>query len=281
MNDKPVIVYDDERHEYHLGDKLLPSVTQLASEFSKLNKEYFAAHPEYAIRGTQVHQELQDYYEGVKPFEMLSELAADIAGYMKPDDRIRCEVIVYNTELGYAGTADIVYLKGMTVGSIVDIKTGRTRNTMYERCQLSLYLLALKSMGYNTDNTCLFVLSPDGYTKYEPLSWEQMQKLEVGDLDVADDNLRKIQRYIARLEMLKVFADEYNDVEHELKQLLLGEFEAKNANTFVYDNYKFSYTKPSVRKSVDTAAMKKAGVYDQFIKETEIPAGVRLTKKEK
>lgn len=277
MKDK--IEYDDATHEYKIGDKKVPSVTELATEFSKLNKEYFKAHPEYAARGTAVHQELQEYLEGTRTVESLSDLAQEIAAYITPTKDARCEAIVYNTTLGYAGTADIIMVKGTTVGSIVDIKTGRNRNTLYERCQLSLYLLALKDMGYNTDETMLYVLCPDGYVKYQPLTWEQMKELECGDLTFdSDDESMMVQRKIEHLKMLEQFVEDYKNTETELKELLCGMFEKKQATTFAYDGVRFSYTKPSVRKSVDTAAMKKAGVYDQFVKETAIPAGVRITK---
>lgn len=277
MKDK--IEYDDATHEYKIDDKKVPSVTELASEFSKLNKEYFKAHPEYAARGTAVHQELQEYYEGERELTSLSELGQEIAGHMEPSKEMKNEVIVYNTTLGYAGTADVVMLKGTTIGSIVDIKTGRNRNTLYERCQLSLYLLALKDMGYNTDNTMLYVLCPDGFLKYQPLTWEQMKELECGDLTFdSDDESMMVQRKIEHLKMLEQFVEDYKNTESELKELLCGMFEKKQATTFAYDGVRFSYTKPSVRKSVDTNAMKKAGVYDQFIKETAIPAGVRITK---
>lgn len=279
MKDK--IEYNDATHEYKIGDKKVPSVTELASQFSRLNKDWLAAHPEFAARGTAVHQELQEYYEGERELDTLSDLAKEIAGFLGRNKDMRSEVIVYNTALGYAGTADIIMIKGTTVGSVIDIKTGRTRSSLYERCQLSLYLLALQDMGYNTENTKLYVLSPDGFTPYVPLTWEQMQELDSGDLTFDGNDAMVIQRKIEQLKVLESFVEDYKALESELKELLCGMFEHKRATTFAYGGIKFSYIKPTVRKSVDTTAMKQAGVYDQFVKETAVPAGVRITKGKK
>ena len=66
-----------------------------------------------------------------------------------------------------------------------------------------------------------------------------------------------------------------------MKELLGTQFQEKEANTFVCNDYKFTYIAASTRKSVDTSALKKAGLYDQYVKETQVAASVRITKVDK
>lgn len=278
---EPTIEYNAETHEYLLAGKKAPSVTELASKFSKLNKEWLEQHPEFAARGTIIHAELAEYYEGTKSFDELeNELSKDIAEHLDPDKRMKSEVIVYNTTLGYAGTADLVAISGTTIRAVVDIKTGRTRNKLYEQCQLSLYLLALQDMGYTVDETTqLLILHPDGTTKYQPLSWDKMVQLDEGDLDTDEETINKVHRLTERLKMLKDFYDEYNAVSQELKELLGEQFKAKEANTFVCNDFKFTYVAPTTRKSIDSAALKKDGLYEKYTKETQVAASVRITQR--
>lgn len=275
------IEYNDAEHYYKLDGKKVPSVTQLAKEFSGLDTTWLEAHPEYAMRGTAVHAELAAYIDGELSIDnMKSELSKQMAGYIEPKKGMQTEVIVYNTELGYAGTADLVCIKGDTVYHIIDFKTGKYRQSLYEQCQLSLYLLALKFMGYKTEDTQLFVLSPTGYTQYEPLSWEQMLNASESNLELADEEKDKFKEKLDRLKELQEAHLEYIFLENELKTELLKSFsESEGATKLVIDNYKFSYISPSVRKSVDTAKLKEDGLFDKYMKETKVSGSVRITTK--
>lgn len=277
---KTMIEYNNDTHEYQLGDKKVPSVTELASEYSRLNKDWLTAHPEYAARGTIIHAELAEYLEGrVSKEDLKHELSQEIAEYIDPAKKFQVETIVYNTTHGYAGTADILAIRGTTVYHVIDIKTGRSRNKLYEQCQLSLYALALQDMGYNIDDVKLSVLCPDGYVPYTLLSWEQMQQLQEGDLNPDHEFVEDVQRKIARMNMLRAFVDEYENLVAELRAQLAEQFAAKDATTFVCSDYRFTYSKPSVRKSVDTAALKKDGLYEKYTKESAVAGSVKITKR--
>lgn len=274
------IEYKADTHEYLYGNEKFTSVTDLATEYSKFDKEWLKAHPEYAARGTLVHDELADFIEGkLEIDDMKYDLSKQLAGFIENRKHWQSEMIVYNVEHKYAGTADLIRVNGLLVETIVDFKTGTHRNKLYEQCQLSLYMLALKDMGYDVDNTKLYVLSPDGYYEYQPLTWEKMQQLEEGDLELDDDTFDKINRLVARSNMLRPFQEEFEQIQGELRQLLLEQFEAKKANTFVYDNYKYVYSGPTERKSVDTQKMKDEGIYEDYVKVTPVAATVRITKR--
>lgn len=274
------IEYKADTHEYLYDGEKFNSVTELATLYSKKNTEWLAAHPEYAARGTLVHEELANFVEGKCEFDDLKySLSKQIAAFIDNPKHWQSEMIVYNTEHKYAGTADLIKVNGLLVEAIVDFKTGTHRDKLYEQCQLSLYLLALKDMGYHTDDAKLYVLSPDGYCEYQPLTWDRMQQLEEGDLELGEDEFNKVDRLVARSEFLKQYQEEYESIQAELRQLLLEQFEAKKASTFVYHDYKYTYSEPTVRKSVDTTKMKDDGIYENYTKETPVAATVRITKR--
>lgn len=278
------IEYKADTHEYLYGDEKFNSVTELATTYSKKDTEWLKAHPEYAARGTLVHDELADYIEGRLAIDdMKYELSKQLASYVDASKHWQSETIVYNLEHKYAGTADLIRVNGLLVETIIDFKTGTHRDKLYEQCQLSLYMLALKDMGYNVDNTKLFVLSPDGYYEYQPLSWEKMQQLEEGDLELDDDTYDKISKLVARSDMLRPFQEEFEQIQGELRQLLLEQFENKKANTFVYDGYKYSYTAPSVRKTLDKGLCRQIlnddDAFEACFKETPVAASVKITKR--
>lgn len=278
MNEK--INYDAERHEYSMDGNKIPSVTELAGKFAKLNTDWLNAHPEYAARGTLVHAELAEYYSGnITKDQLKYDQSKEMCEHLEPHKDMKVETIVYNTEHGYAGTADIICMKGTTIYYVVDFKTGNTRKRLYEQCQLSLYLLALESMGYDTENAQLLVVSPDGITKYPALSWDRMVQLEEGDLELEDDDSLLVMRLAEQLKMLRGIAEEADRVEAQLKELLSAKFEEKDATTYVCNDLRFVYTKAGTRKSVDTLALKKAGLYEQYVKETPVAASVRITKR--
>ena len=119
------IEYKADTHEYLYGNEKFNSVTELASLYSKLNTEWLQAHPEYAARGTLVHDELSKYVDGKLGIaDMQYELSKQIAAYLVPSKSMKSEVIVYNTEHHYAGTADVIKVNGLLVESILDLSEG-------------------------------------------------------------------------------------------------------------------------------------------------------------
>ena len=53
-----MLEYNEELHQYTLDGDIVPSVTELAKKFSGLNTEWLEKHPEFAERGTIMHNQL-------------------------------------------------------------------------------------------------------------------------------------------------------------------------------------------------------------------------------
>lgn len=285
MNETNTVVdYNDETHEYKIDGTLVRSVTALAKQFSGMDTTWLQAHPEYAARGTLIHDELSHYFNNDIGYDDLTfDKARDIVNNMLNADInvdvCGSEAIVYNKEHGYAGTVDLFLIEDNKVTYILDFKSGNTRSPLYEQCQLSLYRLAFQSMGYDVEHTNLYIAAPNGVTEYDPLTWEQMSGLEHGDLQVRDETQQEIQRLEGILREYRKCYDLYVETEANLRKLLVQEFTDVGGKTYVDGMFKFQFAPASVRKSVDTKRLKDDGLYEQYIKETAVAPTVRVTKR--
>lgn len=269
--------YNDDTHVYTLDGKILTSVTQIASEICGIKPQYFTKGA--AARGTDVHTELGQYYDpncdyGANDFT--TELAPEIAKFLSQEPDMRTEVMVFNKDLGYAGTIDLLRINDRVVTDIVDFKSG-TVNKKYCTIQLSLYKLALESMGYDVSHVQLRVISPKGITPIESLSWKECWDLQKSELEPI--NKESIASMEARLQELLPYVDEYKAIEQQLRTTLLEQLEVAGATTYTGDVFTATYVRPSVRVSLDTTRLKEEqpDVYNSYAKETKVSGSIKLT----
>lgn len=278
------IWYDDKEHKYYNGDnEELVSVTSIASEICGINTDYLA-HNEgvqrAAVAGTNIHTELANYYDPELKQELESDAAKGIAKYLEPDPLFLPEQIVWNAERGYAGTADLVKLSNTTCHMIADFKTMEEPNKKYCQIQLSLYRLAMESMGYNCDETKLKVICPTGIIDLEPLTWDEMVALRKTELELDEDTKYQYDVIEQRLELLLPYVEEYKALEEAYKGHLLEDFEKNNAKKYTGSRYKATYVEPSVRVSLDTKRLKaeQPDIFESYKKETKTSGFIKLMK---
>ena len=270
-----MIQYNEEKHEYTLNGEVVPSVTQLAKQFSGLDTTWLEAHPEFAERGTEMHNQLADWFtNGTEPTD---EKACAIASQLVRGDNQKCEVLVYNEQLKYAGTADMIIADGKKVLAIIDFKSSdntSSRNRNYYTCQLNLYRLALESMGADISNTQMLVINPYA-THYIPmLSWENMQAM--GEKDPLDDDLADLEEELAQLEGAHA---RYEEVKAEIVEKLKQKYNGKEGSaTGCY--YDFVCTAPSQRKTFDQARAKAIinndDAFESCFRMSNVSASVRI-----
>lgn len=278
------IRYDDKEHKYYNGDnEELVSVTSIASEICGINTGYLAYNEDVqraAVAGTNIHTELANYYDPELKQELESVAAKGIAKYLEPDVMFLPEQIVWNAERGYAGTADLVHITGTTCHMIVDFKTMEEPNKKYCQIQLSLYRLALESMGYDCADTKLKVICPTGVIDLEPLTWDEMVALRKTELELDEDTKYQYDVIEQRLELLLPYVEEYKALEEAYKGHLLEDFEKNNAKKYTGSRYKATYVEPSVRVSLDTKRLKaeQPDIFESYKKETKTSGFIKLTK---
>lgn len=271
------IIYDDEKHTYTRDGEVLKTVTEIASEVCKINKNFFSA--QAAATGTDVHTELARYYDPKDSFDandFTIDKAAQMALLLKRAPSFLTEVIVYNNEFGYAGTVDLVSIVGNKVKMIVDFKSGRV-NRKYCTVQLSLYKLALEDMGYDCSETVCRVVSPSGITAIETLSWDGVWALAPSELEPTD-LVHKLEQKL--VELLPYYI-EYKEVEEAFRIAVKEQLESAGATKYSGSAFDVSYVGASTRTGLDTARLKaeQPEIYASYLKETKVSATVKLQTK--
>lgn len=273
------IKYDDGTHTYTIDGVALKSVTEIATEILQLNFDHCTYGS--ADRGTAIHTELANYYDPAVEFcaNDFTTDAPDLAKFLKAEPDMRTEMIVYNKELGYAGTIDLLRVKDTAVTDIVDWKTGRV-NTKYCTIQLSLYKLALESMGYDCSNVRLRVISPKGITAIEAKTWDEIQGMRKQVLTSDDEELIAAE---ARLKELESYVEEYNQLKDKLKDYFLNVFKETGGTKYSGTRYTISYVEPSTRISLDSNRLRDEmpEVYEKYTRTTQVAGTIKFTNRTK
>lgn len=271
------LTYNDDTHTYEYNGEILKSVTEIASEICNLNPKYFSA--KAAATGTDVHTELARYYDPQDSFgaeDFTLDTAAKMALFLKAEPTFLTEVIVHNKDLNYAGTIDLVSIVGNDVREIIDFKSGNV-NRKYCTIQLSLYKLALESMGYNCKETRCRVISPKGITKIETLTWDAIWNLSPSELEPTD----LVKQLEAQLIELMPYYARYKEVEEAFRFAVHEQLVSAGATKYSGELFDVSYVSPSVRVGLDTARLKaeRPDIYEAYIKESNVAGSVKLTSK--
>lgn len=162
--------FDAEKHEYTVGVKKLPSVTQICkfaypdaySEIPEKMKQF------YFSRGTAVHKLCEDVENGVDgQFTYDDEAEKYRAGHAKwlRDTGFKAlpggiEMRVKNLDLGYAGTVDRLGTAGQRIW-LVDLKTSSVRDKP-TALQLALYALAIPGYKFSEMERFGVAIKKDG-----------------------------------------------------------------------------------------------------------------------
>lgn len=280
-----MLEYNEELHQYTLDGEIVPSVTELAKKFSGLNTEWLEKHPEFAERGTIMHNQLAEYYKnGTMPTD---RKALDIIAMIPESDLQQVEVLVYNKTLKYAGTVDMLVMDGKKCRCLIDFKSGENGNKRYYTCQLSLYLLALQDMGVDTSETKMFIVSPQsGATEFTPISWEEMNSL-VEDLmakvDPECEDAQRVEYLEEQIGVLAPYVQKYNEMSRELKEKLSAMFHQTGTNRYMGSYYRFTMSPDTTRKTFDTTKAKLllGDKAQECEKETVVSGAIRMTELKK
>lgn len=96
-------------------------------------------------------------------------------------------------------------------------------------------------------------------------------------IKVENNELQLAEEASLRLKELYKFKAEFDVKMDELKNQMLEAMEANGIKSFENDFLKITYKAPTIRKSVDTKALKDEGLYDLYLKETPVKSSVTVT----
>lgn len=122
-----VLEFDAALHEYRLGGRVLPSVTQILGDVGFY--ERVGMDPWYAERGTAVHEYCQlDDEDDLAEESVTPEMKGYLEAWRRFRKESKAKVLsieerIYHPVYGYAGTLDRIVKIGRDE-AIVDLKTG-------------------------------------------------------------------------------------------------------------------------------------------------------------
>ena len=155
--------FNEEKHEYSYGGKILPSVTTIIKDV--LNIKY----PDYAVyhatRGTFVHKAIELYLKGILDASSIDEtIMPYLNAFIKFQERVKIEPVLLegrfaDKNITFAGTVDIVgKVKGKTY--MFDVKTGQKQDSY--NAQMAGYKKLLNDNGLAIDGVYILDLKPEG-----------------------------------------------------------------------------------------------------------------------
>jgi hypothetical protein len=275
--------YDNENHVYTWNGERIPSITELAKKFSKMDTSWLEAHPEYAERGTEIHNELAEYFaedSTMQLEDLQDEKSRAMANRIVRTKNLQSEVIVHNKELGYAGIMDLLYVKDGRCLHLIDFKSGNTPNKKYCACQLNLGRLALQDMGVDVSDCVMSIVTPASSFDVPVMTWDEMVNMSEDDFSPDEDVASKIDALEARLMELLEYVEEYEATDKALRDLMVEQMEASGTNRYHTGYYSYSYSAPQVRRIMDNKKAKEllGDRVEEAMKDSNISASVRVKK---
>lgn len=259
----------EETHEYFLGDKKIPSVSEVLT-FHKIAPEYTEVDSQILERarifGNNRHLEMEEYFKGYRTKEQLSEIALEginlIEEHFIP---ISSEVRMHYKGL-IAGTTDMLALNKETDKyNLIDYKFTYSFNENHVMRQLNLYrFIAYYFLGVDVEGLyCLWynkkekefelkIIATLNHKKNEELIDLYYRKI-VYTLQAQD--LIKRQQYSQlwkeKMSQIKEAQNLIKDLERDLdlyKMDILEEMERYNIRFLDLDGYKITYVQGTQKR---------------------------------
>lgn len=284
--------FDEQTHTYYLGDKVLPSVTQIIeSTIPKFEKKYENVNEnilkQAAEKGTLIHSEIEAYIKR-NYIGFTTELTNFINIVTdKKLSNIQSEVKVHNNE--FAGTIDIIAQKGISTKKniLADIKTTYKIDKEYISWQLSLYnyLLSFVQPDLKIDEFYVIWLRDEDYKfqKIERKSDETILDLldcykKGVKIDYNTTTLQTIPKD-KQMQFCNLFKQmkAIEEKNKEIKEAILKEMEDRGIDSIEIDDVKITYKAPYTKTSVDSNKLKEDGLYEKYTKTSNVKSSILIS----
>ena len=290
---KKQVEYFDDTHEYLVDGVLVPSVSKLVAfaiseNFGNIPKDTLRAAADF---GTRIHEIVEKYFDqDTQPMGMTDEEKeiytkfADLS-LEKNIKLISAEETVFTDD--YAGRYDLLAdVNG--VKTLIDIKTNRNYPEEHLKVQMGLYKYAIKE---DIPCACLWYDKTNFLWEYReviPITSEEceaivnafknglespMKRNDVISIELLTPDQKEI--------MISYFTQKKKaeEIEEQLRDVLLEYMRKNNAETLENDEFRISYTKAHTRKDIDKDKLKEDGLYEKYLKDTQVKDSVRITHK--
>lgn len=305
------IEFNEERHEYTVDGKIVPSVTQvlkkngLAPDLSHIPPSTLEKASE---RGTLIHKAVEMHVKhgsmyqpelkdmviaycakySADPEDVLKRLESSVHSFVELCKEYGLKPLFAEVRISdgvIAGTLDIVCENG----EIIDVKSGEVLDSVYCTWQLTLYKHMYKdatrlfNCQLSTRKTKMIEVQPISTIEVEKLRESvkndlyyitEQPQLPAEIVETAVNAIRQVDYYKS---LVKQAEGDIEAVEEQIKEIMaekgIRSFETKDKSV------KITYTPETTRKTFDTKRFKEIcpETYESYCKETKVKDRVTIT----
>ncbi len=284
---KSDVVFDKDKHEYWLCDKQLFGITDRIAELLGID---FSNVPEQVLErarlsGSLIHDEIDNYYKSD-----ISGFTLELRNFIKKQKELEFKVLETEFTVSDNSTTatniDIVMdFNGLT---LCDVKSTAKLDKEYVGWQLSTnaYLFEMQT-GYKVENLKVYWTREDVFVDIPRISNDKVKLLidgEIGNLKAErlpmDDKTK--EQFIALQTQIRTHKDAVKELEKQeqvFKDAIMKEMKKNKIKSVDMGEIIITYVEPSVRKSVDSARLKKENneIYENYLKEFKIKEYLKIT----
>lgn len=291
---KSLVVFNEEKHEYWLGDKQLNGITGMIGRQifggAKYDGVPQAIMERARAKGTLVHKEIEDWCKSGE-----NGFTDELQDFIALKEQLGFEVLAneFTVDDGdyFATNIDLVLLSGNKV-ELCDIKTTYALDQEYLSWQLSINaVLFEKQTGVEVDVLSSFWKGKRILIDRKPneLVMELLNAEKAGksfQVTTALDNVStdKYMLLQTAIKSLKQQLEELEEQEQTFKADFMAKMKEHNIKTLDLEFVKITYVAPTTKQTLDGKALKEQlpKIYEQFVKESDVKESLRITvKKEK
>lgn len=293
-DNRPLVIFKEEEHEYWFGDKQLSGITERINEVLYGGNKY-AGIPEYIMerakmRGSLIHKEIEEYcVNGVLGFT--DELQRFIELQKEHGFKVLANEYTVTDFDKYATNIDLILYKDKPIKDIelCDIKTTAELDKEYLSWQLSInaYLLekiinepVIKLSTYWTRSGEIIEIERKSNEEVEKFLYDENITLKPQErLELSKDQAERFINLQNEISRLKNQLKELENIENEFKQIFMEKMKENNIKSFDLGNIKITYIEPTTRKSFDTKKFEAEHkeLYGQYLKESQVKESLRIT----
>lgn len=283
--------FDEEAHEYWLGDKQLSGITGIIKAMC-FPDEYKDVPPEIlkkaAERGSAVHKDI----ELIDECPLLQPLTEEGRNYQKLKEKYGLVTLaneyVVSDESRIASCIDLVFEGGI----LGDIKTVSKLNTEYVSWQLSIYAWLFERQNPTIKITKLVAIHLRGkIARVIEVSRHSVEEVEdlienyfIGarPTPTAEPTSDIPAEILSAREQLISLLQEQKEIENKVadfKSRMLSLMEEQGVLKWELEGLKVAYVAPSTKETFDSKSFRADNeeLYNKYVKTSQVKSSIRIT----
>lgn len=286
---KSSVIFNEEKHEYWLGEKQLFGITSLINDYL-YNGEKYKGVPKHIMEraravGSLVHKEIEEYYT-----KSLYGFTAELQNFIT-QQQTKFKVIEneFTVDNGKNSTNIDLVLWWENDLILCDIKTTATLDIDYLSCQLSINAEMFESQtGIKVDKLMAYWTREDRFIEIPRLSAEKVQKVLNGEIQtktnetleiIEQDRQDVFVKLQAQIQSHKDMLAELQKQEEDFKSEMIKKMKENGIKSFDLENVKITYITPTEREGIDSKLLKVElpEIYEKYKKETQVKEQLKIT----